>query len=558
MNKLRCIGFSTYVLEVGINKKVSLFMKKKKDNGLKAVIILAVATILVGGASIAISKMEHAGSVTLDVSGANSKIKEARQNADGTYTVVISENGYVGEMIIEATYSADGQTLVSYDVTSSMETENIGTKVDEEAYKSVLSGVKLPVTASGLNISAILGIESEKASAAGALTDGVYKAQAEPDEKGNYGFVTVTVADGKVTSVVWDEMYGGASKAELAATGQYIMVEGNPTWKDQSEALGAYVVANQTTDGILNETGYTDAVSGVSIYVGGFVDLTNQAMAQASGVAVLKDGVYTAQGEPDDKGNYGFVTVTVENGKIVSAVWDEMYGGESKAQLSIDGKYVMKPVWKTQSESLGAYVVENQTTAGIMNETGYTDAVSGVSIYVGGFVGLVDKAIVQANGQDGVYTVEGEKDDKGNYGFVNVTIENGKVTNVVWDEMYGGVSKAQLSAEGKYVMKPVWKTQSESLGAYVVENQTTDGILNEKGYTDAVSGVSIYVGGFVDLTNKAIAQASENGEVPGTLATPAFDATNVDVVSGATFSSKAVLRAINEGFVYLRDFILNK
>ena len=450
MNKLWCIRFRIYVLEVGINKKVSLFMKKKKDNGLKAVIILAVATILVGGASIAISKMEHAGSVTLDVSGANSKIKEARQNADGTYTVVISENGYVGEMIIEATYSADGQTLVSYDVTSSMETENIGTKVDEEAYKSVLSGVKLPVTASGLDISAILGIESEKASVAGTLTDGVYKAQAEPDEKGNYGFVTVTIADGKVTSVVWDEMYGGASKAELAATGQYVMVEGNPTWKDQSEALGAYVVANQTTDGILNETGYTDAVSGVSIYVGGFVDLTNQAMAQASATLQLKDGEYKAQAEPDEKGNYGFVTVTVADGKVTNVVWDEMYGGESKAELAATGQYVM---------------------------------------------------------------VEGN---------------------------------------------PTWKDQSESLGAYVVENQTTDGILNETGYTDAVSGVSIYVGGFVDLTNKAIAQASENGEVPGTLATPAFDATNVDVVSGATFSSKAVLRAINEGFVYLRDFILNK
>ena len=415
-------------------------MKKKKDNGLKAVIWLAVATIVVGGASIAVSKMEHAGSTVLDVTGASSKIKEARQNADGTYTVVVSEDGYVGEMIIEATYSADGQTLVSYDVTSSTETENIGTKVDEDAYKAVLAGVKLPVTANGLDISGILGIEQEEAPAVGEL----------------------------------------------------------------------------------------------------------------------KDGVYTAQGTPDDKGNYGFVTVTIENGKIVSAVWDEMYGGESKAQLSVDGKYVMKPVWKTQSESLGAYVVENQTTAGIMNETGYTDAVSGVSIYVGGFVGLVDQAIAQANGQDGTYTVEGDKDDNGNYGFVNVTIEGGKVTNVVWDEMYGGVSKAQLSVEGKYVMKPVWKTQAESLGTYVVENQTTDGILNEKGYTDAVSGVSIYVGGFVDLANQAIAQASENGEVPGGTPAPVIDATKVDVVSGATFSSKAVLRAINEGFVYLRDFILNK
>jgi len=414
--------------------------RKKKDTGLKAVILLAVATIVVGGTSIAISKMEHAGSVTLDVSGANAKIKEARQNADGTYTVVISEDGYVGEMIIEATYAADGQTLVSYDVTSSQETENIGTKVDDDAYKAVLAGVKLPITTSGLDISGILGIEAP----------------------------------------------------------------------------------------------------------------------ENNSVAELQDGTYTAKTEPTETGDYNYVTIAVENGKVTSVVWDEITGGASKAQLSVEGKYVMKPVWKTQAESLGAYVVENQSTAGIMNETGYTDAVSGVSIYVGGFVNLVDQAIAQANGQDGTYTVEGTPDDKGNYGFVTVTLDGGKVTNVVWDEMYGGESKAQLSAEGKYVMKPVWKTQAESLGAYVVENQTTAGILNEKGYTDAVSGVSIYVGGFVDLTNQAIAQSSKTGEVPGVAAATVVDAANVDVVSGATFSSKAVIRAINEGFVYLRDFILNK
>ncbi len=413
-------------------------MRKKKDTGLKAVIILAVATVIVGGASIAVSRMEHAGSITLDTAGANTKIKEARQNADGTYTVLVSEQGYVGEMLIEATYSADGQTLVAYDVTSHTETEGYGSKVDEDAYKAVLADVKLPVTTAGLDISGILGIEAE---------------------------------------------------------------------------------STDTGD--------------------------------------LKDGTYTARTKGTILGDYNYVTVTIENGRVTNVVWDEITAGASKAQLSADGIYVMKPVWKTQSESLGAYVVENQTTAGIMNDTGYTDAVSGVSIYVGGFVDLADQAIAKADGQDGTYTVEGTPDDKGDYGYVTVTVEGGKVTNVIWDEIYGGASKAELSANGQYAMKPVWKTQSESLGAYVVENQTTGGILNESGYTDAVSGVSIYVGGFVDLANQALAQASETGVAPGA-AVPVVDAVTVDVVSGATFSSKAVIRAINEGFVYLRDFVLNK
>ncbi len=416
-------------------------MRKKKDNGLRAIICLAAATIAVGAASIAISNMEStedAGSRILNTAGADAKIKEARQNEDGTYTVVVAEQGYVGEMLMEATYSADGQTLVSYDVISHTETENIGTQVDEAGYKTVLAGVKLPVTTSGLDISGILGVKEE-----------------------------------------------------------------------------------------------------------------------SSSVTNLKDGTYTAKTKETMTGDYNYVTVTVENGKVTNVVWDEITAGASKAQLSADGKYVMKPVWKTQSESLGAYVVENQTTAGIMNETGYTDAVSGVSIYVGGFVNLADQAIAKSGGQDGTYTVEGTPDDKGDYGYVTVTVEGGKVTNVIWDEIYGGASKAELSANGQYAMKPIWKTQAESLGTYVVENQTTGGILNENGYTDAVSGVSIYAGGFVDLANQALAQASETGTAPGA-AMPVVDATNVDVVSGATFSSKAVIRAINEGFVYLRDFILNK
>ena len=421
-------------------------MKKKKDNGLKAIILLAVATIVVGGASIAVSKLEHAGSTKLDITGARTAIKEARQNEDGTYTVTVSESGFGGEILLEATYAADGQTLVAYDIISHNETSDYGAKADETEYKENLAGVKLPVTTAGLDIAGILGIEQKEESGDTVIKDGVYTAKGEADENGNYGHVTVSIENGKIASVVWDEMYGGASKAELAETGQYVMVEGNPTWKDQSESLGAYVVANQTTDGILNEKGYTDAVSGVSIYAGGFVNLVNQAVAQAA--ATLNDGTYTAKTEASETGDYNYVTVTVANGKVTEVIWDEITGGASKAELAATGQYVM---------------------------------------------------------------VEG-----------NLT----------------------------------WKEQSEALGAYVVANQTTDGILNETGYTDAVSGVSIYVGGFVDLANQAMKQASGNDATPE--AASEITATTVDAISGATITSKAVISAINEGYVYLRDFVLNK
>ncbi len=261
-------------------------MKHKKDNGLRAILCLAAATLVTGGVSIAISRQENAGRVVLDITGASTKIKEAERNADGTYTLVVSENGYGGEMLLKIIYSADGQTLVSYDVIQHTETEGYGSKVNEKENKDKLAGVHLPVTTDGLDISAILGSGQEASGEEDiALTDGIYTGQTKKTETGDYNFAMITVENEKITAVVWDEIIEGASKAELSANGQYVMVEGNPTWKEQSEALASFVVEHQTTDGIRNESGYTDVVSGVSIYVDDFVDLVNQAITQAKGIS---------------------------------------------------------------------------------------------------------------------------------------------------------------------------------------------------------------------------------------------------------------------------------
>ena len=289
-------------------------MKKKKDNGLKAIICLAVATIAVGVASIAVSSMDKTTDNTTDnttdgtlggteiktgaalsIDGASAKIKEARLNEDGTYTVVIAEEGFGGEMIIEALYSADGQTLVSYDVTKHSETPDYGSLVDEDDYKAILAGIKLPVTTKGLDISAIIGTVEETPEVSGtgteetaiqtaALTDGVYTAQAEADVKGNYAFVSITVEGGKIVAATWDEVYNCSLKSELSTTGKYVM---KPVWDTQAKNVSKYVVDNQGTAGLLNDKGYTDVVSGVSISVNGFTGLVEEALKQASVTGVI-------------------------------------------------------------------------------------------------------------------------------------------------------------------------------------------------------------------------------------------------------------------------------
>ncbi|MGN0506208.1 MAG: hypothetical protein ACI4FZ_06575, partial [Lachnospiraceae bacterium] len=102
-------------------------MRKRNNNGTKAIIGLAAASIVVIGASVAISLMDgnsepvNQGTTTpiptvsagnnnnggntgvvenngeaLDLTGASSKISAAYRNEDGTYTVVVKEEGYIG------------------------------------------------------------------------------------------------------------------------------------------------------------------------------------------------------------------------------------------------------------------------------------------------------------------------------------------------------------------------------------------------------------------------------------------------------------------------------
>ena len=82
-----------------------------------------------------------------------------------------------------------------------------------------------------------------------------------------------------------------------------------------------------------------------------------------------------------------------------------------------------------------------------------------------------------------------------------MTVSGGAVTALSYDCVdESGVTKSQLSMDGKYVMTesgPKWHEQSKALADYVIANQSVDGIaMDEAGKTDAVASVSISVGIF--------------------------------------------------------------
>lgn len=106
------------------------------------------------------------------------------------------------------------------------------------------------------------------------IKDGTYHYQDKgKDENGFSNVIDLTVKDHKITSLSWDAVNEeGVGKRILSAEGKYVMTENGPKWYEQADALAQYVLAKQTTEGLMNQSGKSDAVASVSIYIGGFLD----------------------------------------------------------------------------------------------------------------------------------------------------------------------------------------------------------------------------------------------------------------------------------------------
>lgn len=116
----------------------------------------------------------------------------------------------------------------------------------------------------------------------------------------------------------------------------------------------------------------------------------------------LTDGSYTYEApEFDSSGYKDRITITVENGIIVSCNWDSFNEeGQGKQKLSMDGQYIMTetgPTWAAQADSVASYVIEHQKVSGLANAEGYTtDTIASVSINVFPFINGLEDCLKQA------------------------------------------------------------------------------------------------------------------------------------------------------------------
>ncbi|MFB1051099.1 FMN-binding protein [Paraliobacillus sp. JSM ZJ581] len=249
-----------------------------------------------------------------------------------------------------------------------------------------------------------------------------------------------------------------------------------------------------------------------------------------------EDGIYFAQEDSfsEESGWKYMVTLEVEDGKIVSADWNGAHksAGDDKDTVSANGEYGMvenggaQAEWHEQAEKVEAHLVETQDPTEIeyTNDEGATDAISGVTIKVGTFFTLAEKALADGPVEKGAYkdgayhAEEADFSEESGWKYtVDLTVVNGNVVAADWNGVHkdGGDDKDTVSANGEYGMvenggaQAEWHEQAEKVEAHLVETQDPTEIeyTNDEGATDAISGVTIKVGTFFTLAEEALADA---------------------------------------------------
>jgi len=137
--------------------------------------------------------------------------------------------------------------------------------------------------------------------------------------------------------------------------------------------------------------------------------------------------------------------------------------------------------------------------------------------------------------------------------FVEIVVESGRIISLVWDAEWEDGSRLSESDEPGPVPADSlpWGEQTALTAAYLLELQDPTVVqTREDGTTDEIEGVVIPVDSCLTLTRACMLEA---GMVPVPAPTPPPpDLTGlVDTISGATFTSRAVVKAANLAAEYV-------
>lgn len=218
------------------------------------------------------------------------------------------------------------------------------------------------------------------------------------------------------------------------------------------------------------------------------------------------------------------ITMNFENSKPTSVAIDVLSNGQSKKALAASGEYVMSQEegalqWDAQIEAVETFLTENNfdtTKINITDAEGHTDTLTGVSMKVGSYVQLVQEFMDKVAAGETEFGFSGSKKvefpAEDSTDVVEIVYNNGTPVNLNIDNIQAdGSSKRAASEEGTYDMggELAWHEQMDLLEDFIVANDfdvTKVNLTDEEGRTDAVTGVSIKVGSYLDLVTQALEQ----------------------------------------------------
>lgn len=249
--------------------------------------------------------------------------------------------------------------------------------------------------------------------------------------------------------------------------------------------------------------------------------------------AKYDDGIYYAE-NPGFRNDWKYnVTITVSGGEITDVEWNgaNIEGGKDKITLSADGEYKMVEFgdavaeWHEQAELVEKYLLESQDPTDVnIDAEGNTDDIAGVTMGVSDFFDLAQEAlnkgpIAKGDFKDGYYYAIADEAGDEFHNFVHVAVRNGTIVGVdlnaiIVDQEEGGPQdKYHLAESGEYGMKDAgseleWHEQVQKVAEQIIETQDPSAIaLDDEGVADDIAGVSITVSYFLDLVEKALADA---------------------------------------------------
>ncbi|MEL1134773.1 hypothetical protein AAC978_06245 [Desulfitobacterium sp. THU1] len=242
-----------------------------------------------------------------------------------------------------------------------------------------------------------------------------------------------------------------------------------------------------------------------------------------------KDGVYYAEAPMYGKDGWKYTaSLTVDKGNIVAADWNglNVKGGKDKDTFSKDGEYGMKEKgkaqaeWHEQAQKAEEYLVKTQdpTKVTYKDDAGHTDDIAGASIKVKDFFGLAKTAldngpIAKGSYKDGVYYAADEAFTKGWKYMTSIVVKNGTIASVDWNGIPEDATKANKdfqSTNGEYKLAPgnqgEWAVQAQKAEAHLLKTQdpTKITLKDDAGHSDDIAGVSVTVGEFFKLAQKAL------------------------------------------------------